>query len=390
MRPAILSVLLALVWWASSGTQAFTQERLTESVADKLYASVVRIVATRAEAPLQRRVASGFRWKDSIHVVTAMHVVLGAEAISIESFVDGLHSVQARVVKIYPASDLALLELAGSLPGMPLPEAAKSAEKGQSLWVVGFPLEVFSPRSRLLRLSEIAPAKLIDAVDRTAMNDLRSLGFPALDSEVLQVEGDLLHGDSGAPIVNAQGELVGIGNGGLKNGFAGLGWAIPASALSTIAQEPYADADLDATKLSVVQTYFFADPAGDTLDQILWETALQADRLEYYQDYLDRLPNGQFAAQAQQHVNELTARHNVALNYYRTAVESVSLGQVVEADTLIAAYQRSKHDLEQAISLFPEFAPAHLELGGVDGFDQDEAGSECDEGCEVSSGLLAA
>jgi N-acetylmuramoyl-L-alanine amidase len=45
-----------------------------------------------------------------------------------------------------------------------------------------------------------------------------------------------------------------------------------------------------------------------------------------------------------------------------------------------------QYDASDGVDQYCKFAT----LGGVDGFDQDEAGSECDEGCEVSSGLLAA
>ncbi|MCI5191215.1 MAG: DUF1566 domain-containing protein, partial [Candidatus Electrothrix sp. AS4_5] len=56
------------------------------------------------------------------------------------------------------------------------------------------------------------------------MEDRKS---PNIDLEVISLEGHLLPGHSGAPILNKNNEVIGIANGGLKDGSAGVCWAVP-------------------------------------------------------------------------------------------------------------------------------------------------------------------
>src|SRR6476646_10665046 len=57
---------------------------LTSETIKSMEAATVRIIATKAGGPIPRRVASGFRWLDSVSVVTALHVVVGAENVLVE------------------------------------------------------------------------------------------------------------------------------------------------------------------------------------------------------------------------------------------------------------------------------------------------------------------
>ena len=58
--------------------------------------------------------------------------------------------------------------------------------------------------------------------------------FPALDTQVLRLDGNLLPGHSGAPLLNAHGQVVAIGSGGLERGAVGVGWAVRAQYLAQL------------------------------------------------------------------------------------------------------------------------------------------------------------
>jgi hypothetical protein len=64
--------------------------------------------------------------------------------------------------------------------------------------------------------------------------EVRRIGFPMLDTQVLRLDGNLLPGHSGAPLLDAQGQVVGIGSGGLERGAVGVGWAVRAQYLAQL------------------------------------------------------------------------------------------------------------------------------------------------------------
>ena len=66
------------------------------------------------------------------------------------------------------------------------------------------------------------------------LEGLSKVGFPRTDTRVIDIEGHLTAGHSGAPLLNSDMELVGIGSGGLMHGKIERAWAIPASRLSEL------------------------------------------------------------------------------------------------------------------------------------------------------------
>ena len=70
----------------------------------------------------------------------------------------------------------------------------------------------------------------------------------------MQLESDLVPGDSGAPIFNSQGEVVAIGMGGLRSGTIGVSWAVDSLKLHDLKVED--NAALVAKARTVVKTMF--------------------------------------------------------------------------------------------------------------------------------------
>jgi hypothetical protein len=64
-------------------------------------------------------------------------------------------------------------------------------------------------------------------LDGDTASRIKYRGSPAIGSKVLSLSGGVLPGHSGAPILDTEGLVVGIGNGGLKSGTIGIGWGIP-------------------------------------------------------------------------------------------------------------------------------------------------------------------
>lgn len=356
--------LLFTAWTTIGLTSARADDVLAPSVAEHVSAGTVRVTATTSTGPLQRRVASGFRWATADLVVTAFHVVAAAENIVVESRVKGNGAAEATIVAVDKDADLALLKLASSLPGELLTTSASAAPRGAAVWVVGFPFEVNSQRSRRIRLSEVAPQLLGDALDPSAKADLNGLGFPSLALRVLQLEGDLLPGDSGAPIVDAQGNVVGVGDGGLKLGAVGLGWGIPAQHLKTLRGRPASVGPIDSARLTTVKASFFSESPRPKLDEAFWQAALQRNSLEGFREYLDQFATGGYAPVARQRVLDFERQYAKAFEYYRLALDyegRIGFGGAVDAITDV--YSQVEANLRRALSIYPRFEDAHFELG---------------------------
>lgn len=217
-----VAIFLCLIFVATTLSAA------PEAVLRKVANSVVKI-ETGGSA------ASGFFWRDASTVITSLHVVDGQDRI-VAHRVDQNGRIEASskasVERVLKESDLVLLRLAKALGPKPLTVNAKPPRVKQRLDAVGFPLNIagYSNTEVTVRfggnqLRSILPPKT-----------LRSLGeYPSQTVEILNLEGNLVPGLSGAPIVDDQGLIVGVVNGGLESGAIGISWGIPAPQLAKLA-----------------------------------------------------------------------------------------------------------------------------------------------------------
>ncbi len=223
MRPSRFELAtVALVVAASIGQAQDTPDR-------KSAVSVVRILATQRDGRTQNQ-GTGFVWLDRRHVVTALHVVAGAASIDVysEAKKDG---ATAKVEAANLQADLALLTLSKDLGLEPL--TAAPARLGDEHYIWGYPLDVATMQRDDIRFSrglqESATLKSIFQTEDRFRKVVGSQPFPRIDAEILRVSSIITHGQSGAPIMNRTGQVVGVGDGGLHEGAARINWAIPAA-----------------------------------------------------------------------------------------------------------------------------------------------------------------
>jgi hypothetical protein len=178
--------------------------------------------------------ASGFLWPDAQHVVTALHVVDNAGKIT-GHLVDARGRIEAshalQVARVLKSADLVLLRLPAPLARPALALNTQLPAVKEVLDALGFPLNIAGASATEVRrrfggdsLNSILPPKVL-----ASLTD-----YPSTSLEILNLEGNLVPGLSGAPLLDRAGRVVGIANGGLEQGAVGISWGIPAKHLADL------------------------------------------------------------------------------------------------------------------------------------------------------------
>ena len=165
----------------------------------------------------QQALGSGFVIDKSGYIVTNYHVVENAESVEV-SFSNN-DSMKAKIVGKDPSTDIALLKVGASSRALrPLPLGDSDAiHVGDDVLAIGNPFG----------LERSATRGIVSAVQRP----LRSPSGFTID-HVIQTDAALNRGNSGGPLMNASGQVIGVnsaietGSSGAQ-GNVGIGFAVP-------------------------------------------------------------------------------------------------------------------------------------------------------------------
>jgi putative serine protease PepD len=167
---------------------------------------------------------SGFVYDGDGHIITNDHVVDGATSVSVR-FWNG-KTFDAQVVGTDASTDLAVLKVdapASQLFPLSLGDSSKLAV-GDSVVAIGSPFG----------LEGTVTSGIVSALHR----EMTSPNHFAIDNSI-QTDAAINHGNSGGPLLNAQGKVVGITSQIESNsgGNEGVGFAIPSNTVSSIAAQ---------------------------------------------------------------------------------------------------------------------------------------------------------
>jgi S1-C subfamily serine protease len=147
-------------------------------------------------------------------------------------------SVRAEVLASAPRSDLAVLAVRG-LKSPPRPVDVSQQPKlveTMPVYVFGFPL------GELLATSKRSPAI---TVGKGSVSSIRLTDSG--DLATVQIDGDITPGNSGGPVVDAQGRLVGVAAATIRG--RRIGFAIPATTLGRLLQGQLLDYQLTTRRV---------------------------------------------------------------------------------------------------------------------------------------------
>ncbi len=171
-----------------------------------------------------KALGSGFVVDKAGHIVTNYHVIAGAK--SVEVSFSNSDNMKAKIVGSDPSTDIAVLQIdARSRALTPLLLGNSDRVRvGDSVVAIGNPLG----------FDRSVTAGIVSAVQRaiSAPNE-----YPI--DHVIQTDAPINHGNSGGPLINSRGEVIGV-NGWIATGSGSggnIGFAIPVNTVRDVAAQ---------------------------------------------------------------------------------------------------------------------------------------------------------
>ncbi len=199
-----------------------------QQTSDAMVAAVQRVapavVTVLNEASRSSGSGSGVIVSDQGYIITNQHVVEGASRLFV-IFADG-ERVAADLVGADALNDIAVVKVEATLPGVAAVGDAAALQPGETVLAIGSPLGNFR---------NTVTAGVVSALNRSVPGS----GMEGL----IQTDAAINSGNSGGPLINLRGEVVGIntlvvrndlGTFGSSASVEGLGFAVPSTIFNNV------------------------------------------------------------------------------------------------------------------------------------------------------------
>jgi len=224
-------LLVTLFWTDRVFCASFTEEeRINISVYEKAADGVVNITSTALQMdfffnpfPTQGS-GSGSIIDTRGHILTNHHVVANAQKLEVTLADES--KWPARLIGSDPDSDLAVIKIDApreKLKTLPMGDS-KNLRIGQKVLAIGNPFG----------LERTLTTGIISSLGRTIRSEAGTLM-----EDIIQTDAAINPGNSGGPLLNSEGEIIGINSAIISpsGGSVGIGFAIPVNAAKRIYPE---------------------------------------------------------------------------------------------------------------------------------------------------------
>jgi 2-alkenal reductase len=182
------------------------------------------------------------------YIITNNHVVEGEQSLA-AIYADGSRH-DAKLVGTDPLSDLAVLKVADPVLGFAPLGDSDALQPGETVIAIGSPLGDFK---------NTVTVGVVSALNRTV---------PGSGQEgLIQTDAAINHGNSGGPLLNVRGEVIGINtlvvrsSGSTGDQAEGLGFSVPSNIVKHVSQDLIAKGKVEYPYLGISYSMIDADVA---------------------------------------------------------------------------------------------------------------------------------
>jgi len=185
--------------------------------------------------PRARSLGSGFIISEDGYVLTNHHVVNRADTVTLT--LSDRREFTAKLIGSDEQSDVALLKIEAET--LPFLRAGNSDEVKPGQWAVA----IGSP----FGLDQSVTAGVVSAVQRATSNTQRYVPF-------IQTDVAINRGNSGGPLLNTRGEVIGINSQIFSNsgGYMGVSFAIPINVAMDVAEQLKTSGEVQRGQIGIV------------------------------------------------------------------------------------------------------------------------------------------
>ncbi|MBR5139916.1 MAG: serine protease, partial [Clostridia bacterium] len=207
----LISILITFLASCSMGNGIFNAEK--ELTAEEIYETVSEsVVSITAISPIGASYGSGFFYKNSNTVITNYHVIENAASATITLF-NGYECDVLNVCGYDREKDIAILNVDYNY-GVPVKIRTSELKTGEKVYAIGNSLGVLG-------------GSMSEGIISTANREIE-------DYTYIQTTVAVTHGNSGGPLIDNLGNVVGIITSGYGDGGLDLNLAIPISRIQGI------------------------------------------------------------------------------------------------------------------------------------------------------------
>ncbi len=182
-------------------------------------------------------VGSGFIVDSDGYILTNSHVIANGNAKEIKVLFENGDQVNGRVLWFDPALDLAIVKV--DITGLPAMELGDSDQLkvGELAIAIGNPLGLDFQRT--------VTSGIISGLNRSIAVDQNTVL-----EDLIQTDASINRGNSGGPLLNSNGEVIGINTAKTQAG-EGLGFAIPINSTKEIVKEVIDKGSFETVQLGI-------------------------------------------------------------------------------------------------------------------------------------------
>jgi len=229
-RLSVVILILLISLWTNHAFSITEDEKNNISVYEKVADGVVNVTSTAIQMdfffnafPTQGS-GSGSIIDTKGHILTNHHVVADAQKLEV-TLADG-SKWPAKMVGLDPDNDLAVIKIDAPKEKLKVISMgdSKNLRIGQKVLAIGNPFG----------LQRTLTTGIISSLGRTIRSEVGTL-----IEDVIQTDAAINPGNSGGPLLNSDGEIVGINSAIISptGGSVGIGFAIPANTAKRVVPE---------------------------------------------------------------------------------------------------------------------------------------------------------